>query len=183
MYLSEVNVQWFMNWPEAMVHFKDETGIGLMKEQLSKEQHITLGCHLKQHKAQLCSYFYCNASAAGCAWVMQFTKTITKLMGSSTDYPCGPSPIEHFIHTECQSGTSVKEEIESHLKNGEYTQQNHMSGLCTEAAKAMIAHGEEYVKKIKLEAKTECEHHAKKAKAELDALHNPDELRLRSAKT
>ncbi|KAG1843076.1 hypothetical protein C8R48DRAFT_780812 [Suillus tomentosus] len=50
-----------------------------------------------------------------------------------------------------------------------------MSGLRTEAVKAMTAYGEEYVKKMELEARTECERHAEKAKAELDALCNPDE--------
>lgn len=50
-YFSEVNAQWFVKWPEAAVHFKDETGIGLTEEQLSKEQHVTLGHHLKQRKA------------------------------------------------------------------------------------------------------------------------------------
>lgn len=83
--------------------------------------------------------------------------------------------MEHFIHTEYQSGTLVKEEIEAHLKNGEYTRQNRMSGLRAEAVKAMAARGEEYVKKMELEAKTECERRAEKAKAELDALRNPDE--------
>ncbi|KAG1795284.1 hypothetical protein EV424DRAFT_1353563 [Suillus variegatus] len=174
-YFSEVNAQWFVKWPEAAVHFKDETGIGLTEEQLSKEQHVTLGHHLKQRKAQLHSYFYRNASAVGRARVTHFTKTITKLMGSSTDRTRGPSAVEHFIHTEYQSGTLVKEEIEAHLKNGEYTRQNRMSGLRAEAVKAMAARGEEYVKKMELEAKTECERRAEKAKAELDALRNPDE--------
>ncbi|KAG2062632.1 hypothetical protein BDR04DRAFT_1164881 [Suillus decipiens] len=51
-----------------------------------------------------------------------------------------------------------------------------MSGLHAEAAKAMMACGEEYVKKMELEAKLESEHCAEKVKAELEALHNPDEL-------
>ncbi|KAG2140885.1 uncharacterized protein EDB93DRAFT_1105807 [Suillus bovinus] len=159
-------------WPEAAVHFKDETGVVLTEEQLSKEQHISLGHHLKQCKAisQLRSYFYRNASAVGRARVTQFTKTITKLMGSSTERTRGPTAVEHFIHTEYQSGSSVKEDIQAHLKNGEYTRQNHMSGLRVEAAKAMSARGQEYVKKM------ECEHRAEKAKAELEALRNPDEL-------
>ncbi|KAG2030947.1 hypothetical protein BDR03DRAFT_1016620 [Suillus americanus] len=174
-YLSEANVQWFAKWPESAVHFKDETGIGLMEEQLSKEQHVSLGAHIKQHKSQLRSYFYCNASATGRARVTQFTKTIMKLMGSSTKCTHGPTAVEHFIHTKYQSGTLVKEKIESHLKNGEYSRQNRMSGLRTEAAKAMTARGEEYVKKMELEAKMECERHAEKVKAELEALRNPDE--------
>ncbi|KAG0692571.1 hypothetical protein DFH29DRAFT_882294 [Suillus ampliporus] len=169
------NVQWFVKWPEAAVHFKDETGIGLMEEQLSKEQHISLGHHLKQRKTQLHSYFYRNASAAGQARLTQFTKTIMKLMGSSTERTRGPTAVEHFIHTKYQSGTSVKEDIQAHLKNGEYTQQNRMSGLRVEAAKAMNACGEEYVKKMELEAKMEYERRAEKAKAELEALRNPDE--------
>ncbi|KAG2065109.1 hypothetical protein BDR04DRAFT_1122081 [Suillus decipiens] len=177
-YFSEVNAQWFMKWPKAMVHFKDETGIGLTEEQLSEEQHITLGHHLKRCKAisQLHSYFYHNTLAIGHARVTHFTKTITKLMGSSTDHTCGLSAMENFLHTEYQSGTLVKEEIKAHLKNGEYTRQNCMSRLHAEAVKAMTARGEEYVKKMELQAKTECECHAEKAKAELDALCNPDEL-------
>ncbi|KAG1784753.1 uncharacterized protein HD556DRAFT_1314825 [Suillus plorans] len=174
-YLSEVNAQWFTKWPEAAVHFKDETGVVLTEEQLSKEQHISLGHHLKQRKAQLRSYFYRNASAVGRARITQFTKTITKLMGSSTERTRGPTAVKHFIHTEYQSGSSVKEDIQAHLKNGEYTRQNRMSGLRVEAAKAMSARGQEYVKKMEWEAKMECERRAEKAKAELEALHNPDE--------
>ncbi|KAG2746299.1 hypothetical protein P692DRAFT_20876405 [Suillus brevipes Sb2] len=159
-YLSDANTQWFAKWPEAAVHFKDETGIALTEEQLSKEQHVDLGRHLKQRKAQLRSYFYRNASS---------------LMGSSTERTRGPTAVEHFIHTEYQSGSSVKEDIQAHLKNGEYTRQNRMSGLRVEVAKAMSARGQEYVKKMELEAKMECERRAEKAKAELEALRNPDE--------
>ncbi|KAG1829216.1 hypothetical protein DFJ58DRAFT_848820 [Suillus subalutaceus] len=121
------------------------------------------------------SYFYRNTSAAGRARVTQFTKTITKLMGSSTERTHGPTAIEHFLHTEYQSGSSVKEDIESHLKSGKYTRQNCMSRLRAEAAKAMTARGQEYMRKMELEAKMECERRAEKAKTELEALCNPDE--------
>ncbi|KAG2339221.1 hypothetical protein BDR05DRAFT_951287 [Suillus weaverae] len=104
----------------------------------------------------------------------QFTKTIKKWMGSSADYTRGPSAVEHFMHTEYHAGSSVKEEITSHMKNGEYTQQNCMSTLRMEAAKSMTARVDKYVKKMELEARMECECHAKKVKAKLSALCNPN---------
>ncbi|KAG1748480.1 uncharacterized protein EDB91DRAFT_1079431 [Suillus paluster] len=107
-YLSEANAQWFAKWPMAVVHFKDETGIRLMEEQHSKEQHVSLGHHLN-----------------------------------------------NYILTS----TAMPQPWESHMK----------------AAKAMTACGQEYMKKMELEAKMECEHHAEKVKAELEALCNPNE--------
>ncbi|KAG2108189.1 uncharacterized protein F5147DRAFT_652911 [Suillus discolor] len=144
-FLSNTSCEWFEKWPEAAVHFKDsKTGIPLMSFQLSEKQTEELAQHLKQRCSKLRSYFYRSNSAAVQEWVTQFTKTVTKLMGSTTTHTCGPSAVEHFIQTEYKDNLT-----------------------------AMAAWGEEYVLKMQREAKAECELHAKKAKAEMEALSNP----------
>lgn len=47
-FLSNTSREWFEKWPEAAVHFKDsETGIPLTADELSEEQTVELGQHLK----------------------------------------------------------------------------------------------------------------------------------------
>ncbi|KAG2148140.1 uncharacterized protein EDB93DRAFT_1250197 [Suillus bovinus] len=109
----------------------------------------------------------------------QFTKTITKLMATSTARTCGPTAVEHFLQMDYKEDSSVKEEVAAQLKNCEYTQTNRMSSLCAEASKAMTAHGEAYVMQMEEEAKAECQRHTDKVKRELEELRNPsDTLKL-----
>ncbi|KAG2117622.1 hypothetical protein DEU56DRAFT_761359 [Suillus clintonianus] len=173
-FFANTSREWFENWPEAAVHFKDsETGVPLTKSQLSEEQTVELGLHLQKCRSKLRSYFYRSNSAAAQGRVTQFTKTITKLMGSTTARTRGPSAVEYFIQTEYKDNNAIKDEISSKIAS--CTQQNRMALLRTEATKAMTARGQEYVLKMEREAKAECELRVQKAKAEMEALSNPSD--------
>ncbi|KAG2140496.1 uncharacterized protein EDB93DRAFT_1252783 [Suillus bovinus] len=128
---------------------------------------------------QLRSYCYRAASSAGRARHTQFTKTITKLMATSTAWPHGPTAMEHFLQTHYKEDSSVKEEVAAQSNNCEYMQKNCMSGLCAEASKAMTAHGKAYMMRMEEEAKAKCQYCADKVKHELEELRNPsDTLKL-----
>ncbi|KAJ8580269.1 hypothetical protein M405DRAFT_869603 [Rhizopogon salebrosus TDB-379] len=118
-------------------------------------------------------------TSIGRTQVTQFTKTIMKLMGS-TSHTHGPSAVEHFLHTQYKDNPDVKEDITAQIKNNPgYRETSRISLLCSEAAKAMAARGEEFINHMEMEAKIECEHWADQVKAEQEALCNPtDSLKL-----
>lgn len=122
---------------------------------------------------QLHSYLYCSNTAGAQSRVTQFTKTIMKLMGSTTARTRGPSAVEHFIQTEYKDNIDVKDEISSQIES--CSQRNRMSSLCTESMKAMAAWGQDFVLRMQQEAKAECQLHARKAKADMEALSNPSD--------
>lgn len=105
----------------------------------------------------------------------QFTKTITKIMGATTNCTRGPSAVEHFIQTEYKSNPDVKAEIETQMKNNNYIQKPRISALCLEAAKSMAARGDSFVIQMENKAKIECAHRMDQAKMELDVLCSPSE--------
>ncbi|KAG1878454.1 hypothetical protein C8R48DRAFT_668551 [Suillus tomentosus] len=165
-YLNQLCLEWFVKWPEVGIHFKDSTtGIPLTEAELTSDQIKELGKLVKQRKGQLRSYCYRGASSAGRARHTQFTKTITKLMATSTARTRGPTAVEHFLQTDYKEDSSIKEEVAAQVEN--------------EASKVMAARGEAYVMQMEEQAKAECRRRAERAKCELEGLRNPsDSLKL-----
>ncbi|KAG1846541.1 hypothetical protein F4604DRAFT_1907870 [Suillus subluteus] len=176
-YLVQIYLEWFQQWPEIPIHFKDpDTGVPLLKEeQLMKAQMELLGKLTKQCEGQLRSYLYRAASHVGTKRVTEFTKSLTKMMAPSTSCTHGPTAVEHFLNTEYKDDPTVKQKVNAELKESNYSGKTHIAGLRMVAAKLMAERGDEYMKIMEIEAKTECELHAEKAKVEAEAFCNPTE--------
>ncbi|KAG0706599.1 hypothetical protein DFH29DRAFT_995729 [Suillus ampliporus] len=172
-YCTNTYREWFEKWPEIAEHFKDDAGIMLTESQLTNEQMKQLGVYTKQRHSQIRSYLYCASTASGRAHVTQFTKTITKIMGTTTNCTRGPSAVKHFIQTEYKANPEVNTEIVTQMKNN--SDKPHISVLHSEAAKSMAAHGEEFVHHMEMGAKIECARHADQVKADLEAICTPTE--------
>ncbi|KAG0692998.1 hypothetical protein DFH29DRAFT_881828 [Suillus ampliporus] len=164
-YCTNTYWEWFEKWPEVAAHFKDDAGITLTESQLTNNQMKELGVHIKRRHSQICSYLYCVSMASGRGHVTQFTKTITKIMGTTTNHTRGPSAVEHYIQTEYKANPEVKAEI----------RQSRISILYSEAVKSMAARGEEFVRHMEVEAKIECARRADQVKADLEAICTPTE--------
>ncbi|KAG1872211.1 hypothetical protein F4604DRAFT_1681317 [Suillus subluteus] len=176
-YLVQIYLEWFQQWPEILIHFKDpDTGVLLLKEeQLTKAQMELLGKLIKQRQGQLCSYLYHAASHVGTKRVTDFTKSLTKMMALSISRTRGPTAVEHFLNTEYKDNPTVKQKVDAELKESNYSGKTCIAGLRMVAAKLMVERGDEYMKRMEIEAKTECELRAEKAKAEAEAFCNPTE--------
>ncbi|KAG0696320.1 hypothetical protein DFH29DRAFT_879425 [Suillus ampliporus] len=156
-YCTNTYREWFEKWPEVAAHFKDDAGITLMESQLTNDQ-----------MKELANMFLFVPGR-----VTQFTKTITKIMGTTTNRTRGPSAVKHYIQTEYKANPEVKAEIVTQMKNN--SNKPHISILRSEAAKSMAAHGKEFIHHMEAEAKIECARHADQAKADLEAIHTPTE--------
>ncbi|KAG1718039.1 hypothetical protein EDB19DRAFT_1838710 [Suillus lakei] len=97
--------------------------------------------------------------------LLLFTKTITKLMATSTARTHGPTTVEHFLQMDYKEDSSIKEEVMAQVEN--------------EASKVMATRSEAYVMQMEEQVKAECQRRTEKAKCELEGLWNPlDSLKL-----
>ncbi|KAG1884135.1 hypothetical protein F4604DRAFT_1677274 [Suillus subluteus] len=133
-----------------------DTGVPLLKEeQLTKAQMELLGKLIKQCQGQLHSYLYHVASHVGTKRVTEFTKSLMKMMLPSTSCTHGPTVVEHFLNTEYKDDPTVKQKVDAELKESNYSGKMRITRLRTVAAKLMAEWGDEYMKRMEIEAKTE----------------------------
>ncbi|KAG1877640.1 hypothetical protein DFJ58DRAFT_720428 [Suillus subalutaceus] len=96
-------------------------------------------------------------------------------MAPSTSRTHGPTAVKHFLNTEYKDDPTIKQKVDAELKESNYPGKTRIAGLRTVATKLMAERGDEYMKRMEIEAKTECELRAEKAKAEAEAFCNPTE--------
>ncbi|KIJ61937.1 hypothetical protein HYDPIDRAFT_169339 [Hydnomerulius pinastri MD-312] len=89
--------EWLQKWPEELK----------TTEPLSEEQQKVLSWHIEARKGKLKSWFYRYQLAGDRRQSNQFVKSITKLIGSSTQGSCRLSVVEFFMQTDEQFRADV----------------------------------------------------------------------------
>ncbi|KAF9231028.1 hypothetical protein BU15DRAFT_82904 [Melanogaster broomeanus] len=145
--------EWFQQWPEELEN---------TTEPLNEEQQKVLGRRIEARKGKLRSWFYRYQSLTdrrgGCS--TQFSKSITRIIGSNTQGSRGPSAVELFMQTDEQFKADIVQ-----LKSEE----------------ALHSKDPEFQKEIASKAKELCKRRADETAANLEALRNPDdEARIRA---
>ncbi|KIJ12163.1 hypothetical protein PAXINDRAFT_157001 [Paxillus involutus ATCC 200175] len=177
MFWSTVSYEFFEKWPEINERFP-----GVTHECLTANQQQALGKFVEARKGQIRSWFYHTQREESKARATDFSKCITKIMGSTTKGTRGPSAVEMFMQTEEfvkvreaseeASESSISSEIAS-------TSKPKKTGPGIAAMKKLAkAELSSQSDKFKLDminhAKEECKRRADVAQAELEALRNPD---------
>ncbi|KAF9228343.1 hypothetical protein BS17DRAFT_763845 [Gyrodon lividus] len=175
MFWSTVSYEFFEKWHEINEGFP-----GVMHQCLTTNQQQALGKFVEACKGQIRSWFYHMQSEESKARATDFSKCITKIMGSTIQGTHRPSAVEMFMQTEeFAKVREASEEASESSNENTSTRKLQKTGLGITAMKRLAevelsSQSKEFQSEIINHAKEECKCCTEVAQAGLEALHNPD---------
>ncbi|KIJ10068.1 hypothetical protein PAXINDRAFT_16913 [Paxillus involutus ATCC 200175] len=177
MFWSTVSYEFFEKWPEINERFP-----GVTHKCLAADQQQALGKFVEARKGQIRSWFYRTQREESKARATDFSKCITKIMGSTTKGTRRPSAVEMFMRMEefVKVREASEEALESSISSEiASTSKPKKTGPGIAAMKKLAkaelsSQSDEFKSDMINRAKEECKRRADVAQAELEALRNPD---------